>query len=351
VAEPGPEDPDADGPSALRAWRDRAGTVPPRASEWVDRRRRDSMSIDLACQYVERDRDLLTAILGSAIALRLFLFMVPTVAMAVGVTRLIAGPGGLEGLLEQSSVTGQLAQEISTATEASTSTLVVAIVTSVGLAGWAGRNLVIVLAACSGTAWRLDATARRATLRVSATVTVLVLALMVTAAVTNRLRAEFGFAGSTTSWVLGVCAFSAAWFAVMWTLPRGTPDPGAVLPGAMLVGLSLTVLQWFMQFYLPSRLERSSAVAGGVGTAVAILGSMFLVGRVMASSFVVNALIYERLGSISVPLFGLPIIRRLPERFPAVVRWFDLPTSPGAPDDRRDPEGSRGSGRGTGVDS
>jgi hypothetical protein len=287
------------------------------------------MPIDLACHYVERDRDLLTAILGSAIALRLFLFMVPTVAMAVGMTRLVAGPGGLEGLLEQSSVTGQLAQEISSSAETSTSTLAVAIVTSAGLAAWAGRNLVIVLAACSGTAWRLDATARRATLRVSATVTVLVLVLLITAAVTNRLRAEYGIAGSTTSWVLGVCAFSTAWFAVMWTLPRGTPDPGAVLPGATLVGLSLTVLQWFMQFYLPSRLERSSAVAGGVGTAVAILGSMFLVGRVMASSFVVNALIYERLGSISAPLFALPIVRRLPERFPAIVRWFDLPTSSG----------------------
>lgn len=287
------------------------------------------MPLDLACHYVERDRDLLTAILGSAIALRLFLFMVPTVAMAVGMIRLVAGPSGLDGLLEQSSVTGQLAQEVTSTADTSTSTLIVAIVTSAGLAAWAGRNLVIVLAACSGTAWRLDATARRATLRVSATVTILVLVLMITASVTNRLRAEFGLAGSTTSWVLGVCAFTAAWFAVMWTLPRGTPDPGAVLPGAMLVGASLTVLQWFMQFYLPSRLERSSAVAGGVGTTVAILGSMFLVGRVLASSFVVNAVVYERLGSISAPLFGLPVIRRLPGRFPALVRWFDLPSSGG----------------------
>lgn len=255
--------------------------------------------------------------------------MVPTVAMSVALIVLVVGPDGLDALLRQASVTGELAQEVNTSTDTSTSTLIVAIVTSAWLAAWAGRNLVVVLAACSGTAWRLDVAARRATLRVSAAVTILVFVIVITASVTNRLRADFGIAGSTTSWIVGASAFTAAWFAVMWVLPRGTPDPGAVLPGAALVGLSLTVLQWFMQFYLPSKLERNSAVAGGVGTTVAILGSMFLVGRLMASSFVLNSVIFERLGSISSALFSLPGIRRLPERFPVIVRWFDLPTHQG----------------------
>lgn len=284
------------------------------------------MPIDLACIYVQRDREQLTAILGSAIALRLFLFVVPTVAMSVAVIRLVAGPGGLDALLRQSSITGELAQEVNRSTATSTSTLVLAIFTSAWVAAWAGRNLVVVLAACSGTAWRLEAAFRRATLRVSATVVSLVFVIVVTSAVTNRLRSDFGLAGSTTSWLLGALAFTVGWFVVMWALPKGTNDPGALLPGALLVGLSLTVLQWFMQFYLPARLERSSAVAGGAGTAVAVLGSMFIIGRVMASSFLLNAVVYERVGSVSVFFFGLPVIRRLPARFPAIARWFDLPT-------------------------
>jgi hypothetical protein len=281
--------------------------------------------MDLACTYVERDREQLTAILGSAIALRLFLFMVPTVAMVVAIIVLLFGPGGLEQLLQQASVTAELAQEINNSTDASTSTLLLTIVTSAWLAAWAGRNLVIVLAACSGTAWRLAVAERRATLRVAGMVTMLVFAIVVTASITNRLRADHGIAGSTTSWIVGAVAFTAAWFAVMWVLPKGTPDPGAIIPGAALVGVSLTVLQWFMQFYLPSKLERSSELTGSVGTAVAVLGSMFLIGRVMASSFVVNSVIFERVGSISEPLFALPGVRRLPERFPALVEWFDLP--------------------------
>ena len=257
-------------------WWAQVGMVRPRARAWVDRRRRVSVPIDLACTYAAREREQLTPILGSAIALRLFLFMVPTVAMSVALIVLVVGPDGLDALLRQASVTGELAQEVNTSTDTSTSTLVVAIV--------------------------------------------------ITASVTNRLRADFGFAGSTTSWIVGASAFTAAWFAVMWVLPRGTPDPGAVLPGAALVGLSLTVLQWFMQFYLPSKLERSSDLTGSVGTTVAILGSMFLVGGVLASSFVLNAVIFHRIGSISATLLALPVIRRLPERFPAIVRWFDLPT-------------------------
>ena len=314
------------GPSGSPGWWARAKVVRPRTRAWVNRRRRTSTPVDLACTYVERDREQLTSILGSAIALRLFLFMVPTLAMSMAIIVLVLGQNGLDALLQQASVTGELAQEVNSFTDNSGSTLIVAVVTSAWIAAWAGRNLVVVLAACSGTAWRLDVTARRATLRVSATVTMLVFVLVIPASVTNRLRSEFGMAGTTTSWVFGAVAFTGAWFAVMWVLPRGTPDPGAVLPGALLVGLSLSVMQWFMQFYLPSKLERSSALAGSVGTTVAALGAMFLVGRVMAASFVLNSVIFERLGSISVVLFALPVVRRLPARFPAIARWLDLPT-------------------------
>lgn len=98
--------------------------------------------IDLACVDVQRDREQLTAILGSAIALRLFLFMVPTVAMSVAMIRLVAGPGGLDALLRQSSITGGLAQEVNRSTDTSTSTLVLAVVASAWIAAWAGPDAV-----------------------------------------------------------------------------------------------------------------------------------------------------------------------------------------------------------------
>lgn len=308
-----------------RSWR-HAGAE--RLGELIDRRRSTSTPLDLALTYYERDRELLTSILGSAIALRLFLFIVPLLAFVISMIRLVIGENGLNLLLEQASIAGQLAQEVSRGT--STSTLVLTALTAAMLSIWAGRNLVLVLAACSGTAWRLSVNERRASLRANATVTLLVIGLVLAASIVNRLRSEFtGVAGGMTSWLLAIGVATVSWFAVMWALPSRTRDPGAVLPGAIVVGVALAVFQWFMQFYLPSRLARSSSLVGGVGTTVATLGVLFLVGRLMASSFVLNAVVYERFGSLSTRLFGLPILRALPRRSPRLAAWFDVPTAPG----------------------
>ena len=49
------------------------------------------MPMDLVCTYAERDREQLAGILGSAIALRLFLFMVPTLVMSMSIIVLVIG--------------------------------------------------------------------------------------------------------------------------------------------------------------------------------------------------------------------------------------------------------------------
>ena len=131
--------------------------------------------------------------------------------------------------------------------------------------------------------------------------------------------------------------FGVAWFLVCTTLPRGTTDPGALLPGAAVCGAALAGLQWFVQYYLPAKLDSVTALAGGIGTAVVTLGYMFLIGRVMASSFILDAVIYERIGSVSELLFALPGLRRLPRRFPGVARYFDLGHSQDRPTDGASP--------------
>jgi hypothetical protein len=65
---------------------------------------------------------------------------------------------------------------------------------------------------------------------------------------------------------------------------------------------------------------------------------MFLIGRLMASSLILNATIWERLGSISTLVFSLPVLRRIPMRFPSVERFFDLDRS--APADEVEPDDS-----------
>jgi hypothetical protein len=91
-----------------------------------------------------------------------------------------------------------------------------------------------------------------------------------------------------------------------------------------LLGLGFAVLQWFMQIYLPGKIARTTDTMGSLAATVATLGYFFLIGRLMSASFVVNAITFQRWGSISQVVFALPIVRRLPKRFPKLEQFFDL---------------------------
>ena len=44
----------------------------------------------------------------------------------------------------------------------------------------------------------------------------------------------------------------------------------------------------------------------------------------MVTTLILDAVIYDRLGSISGLVFALPVLHRIPERFPKVATFFDL---------------------------
>jgi uncharacterized BrkB/YihY/UPF0761 family membrane protein len=112
--------------------------------------------------------------------------------------------------------------------------------------------------------------------------------------------------------------------AMSMLLPRATKDPGALLPGAVLVGALLATMQAIAQLYLPDKLDRTSALYGAIGTTIVTLGWFFLVGRGMVLGMSLNAVIYERFGSISQFVFGLPVVRVLPRKSAWIRDFFDL---------------------------
>ena len=149
-------------------------------------------------------------------------------------------------------------------------------------------------------------------------------AMVVAGTVFARLRDAGGIAVGLVAWLLVMAAATFAWFVVGFTLPRGTPDPGALLPGAAFFGVCYSVLQWFMQFYLPNKIERTSDTLGQLATTVAQLGNFFFVGRLMTMSFVLSAVVFERVGSLSAFVFDLPLLRALPKRSPRLRAFFAL---------------------------
>jgi uncharacterized BrkB/YihY/UPF0761 family membrane protein len=94
----------------------------------------------------------------------------------------------------------------------------------------------------------------------------------------------------------------------------------------------LAAMQWAVQFFIPARLEHASELYGGIGVATVALGWFFIIGRCIIASFVLNAVVWERFGSLNEFVFGLPGLRRIPKRLPRVARFFGH----GVGDDRSD---------------
>jgi membrane protein len=188
---------------------------------------------------------------------------------------------------------------------------------------WAGRSLSKVMVSASCLAWRLPVTSK-ATARVIGAVVGLVAGIVLVSTIVNRIRQEFGVGAASLSFLAAFALYAVAWMALSMLLPRPTTDPGALLPGAVLVGAVLAVLQGVAQLYLPDKFGRASELYGAIGATVVTLGWFFFVGRAMVLGMSLDAVIYERLGSISQFVFGLPVVRVLPRKSAWIRKFFDL---------------------------
>jgi uncharacterized BrkB/YihY/UPF0761 family membrane protein len=278
---------------------------------------------DLASRLWERDGTAAGTLLGSALAFRLFLFFLPLVLLLVGLAGLTGGFLDADRVSETANLTGLLAAQVSSAFDQSNTTAWLATLT--GLFGIAstGRSLSRVLSGASALAWQTPVR-RKTTVRVLGTVVGLVVALALMATLVGRAQAVGGVAVASLSLVGAVAVYVVVWLSIAQVLPRSTTDPGANIPGAVLVGGSLAGLQALSQLVLPGQISSASQLYGAIGSTIAILGWFFILGRVIVFSFVLNAVIFERFGSGSTFVFGLPLLRAIPERFPFVSRFFDL---------------------------
>jgi uncharacterized BrkB/YihY/UPF0761 family membrane protein len=304
----------AQGRGAVTSGRDRA--------EGLLDAHRDRPLVDVALRIYHRDRESAGTVVSSALAFRLFLFFVPLLLFLVGVLGFLANQID-EGDVESTGITGGVARQINTALAQPHSTRWVAVL--VGLVGMAttGRTLSKTMVSASCLAWRLPVRTR-ASAKVTGGIVGLVVGVGLVAVLINRIRAELGIAVAGMSYLVALAVYTVAWLLVTLMLPRAPSDPSALLPGALLIGLTMVGMQAFSQLYLPGRFSRASELYGAVGATLVILGWFFILGRVIVLGLVVDAIVYERFGSISQFVFSLPGLRALPRRSPRLRRFFAL---------------------------
>jgi membrane protein len=324
-----PEDALVDEIGRIARWtaigKDHAGA----AMEWAERMRARSSLIDTGFRIYERDVASAGSVLGSAIALKMFLFFVPLLVFIVGLSGFFGGFVDEDTLSEAAGLTGQMAEQISYAFNQPNSTRWTAVLAGLFGSLYAGRSLARALLVSSSVACQTGGRVS-GKLRVIASVVGVIVGIAFVAVLLNRLRWETRLLLLPISMAGAFVIFLVMFATLMVTLPRQTTDPGAVLPGALVTALALVGMLVVSQFYLPNKFENASSLYGGIGVAIVSLGWFFILGRSLSLAFAVNAVLYERYGSITQVVFRLPVLRVVPRRWEWFRRYFGLDESMGS---------------------
>lgn len=277
--------------------RRRVGAAKERATDMADRvvaARPDTPLIDAGFELYERDSRIAGGLLAGAIAFRLFLLLVPLLLI------LVAGLGFLHASNAQHSTSRELGLSqtlvsmMSTVGETAARGRWVTLLIGLGAAVLAIRTLIKSLRIVHNLAWgtrRKASVNRPLDLLVGVGVVTVVVGYVIAG---QWIRSHTPGGGILISFVIGAGA-ALAWLLVESLLPRADGATWtALVPGAILVGVMTEVLHAATVFYFAGRVSRMSATYGPLGVAIVTLLWLYLLGRMMVSSAVLNAGIWER---------------------------------------------------------
>jgi uncharacterized BrkB/YihY/UPF0761 family membrane protein len=235
------------------------------------------------------------SILSAALALRLFLLLLPVSllgASALGFAQQsdsdnpskAADQFGLGGLMKSTmSTTAEQAQR------ARWITLVLGVFALLTF-GWSTLKAIRQINAL---AWRTTAPKLRGAAKAFAVfLGIIVLALLVSSAVA-KLR-TLGIPYRVGGGVLSIVAWTGLWFLVSALLPHDDAPLSALIPGSLVVGIGTVGMHLVMVFYVARRLESSSELYGALGAAAALLGGLLILARLLVTSATLNASLWHR---------------------------------------------------------
>jgi membrane protein len=266
----------------------------------LSERRERSALIGAGFDIAELDVHVGGGILAGAVAFRLFLFLVPFVYIlftAVGLASTAKDPTELAKTL---GITGVLASAIVNSQDISALSqfllVLGAAVALVVTANSLAKTLYVVH-------WLIWGVPRRKPtgIRTIGTTIGIALALTVLAVLTNLLRTNLSLLGSLLVALVIMGISFTAWWWVSWQLPHSSVTARQLIPGAALVAVGTEVLYLLSTYWIGHLVARKSHTYGAIGTALAVLLWVYVLGRIIVASAGVNAALSQRGGSGSAP--------------------------------------------------
>jgi NAD(P)-dependent dehydrogenase (short-subunit alcohol dehydrogenase family) len=158
----------------------------------------------------------------------------------------------------------------------------------------AARAVVKTLRAVHALAWRVPLTRLKHSTRAALVLILVLLATSVLVTVIGKLRNERPGIGILAG-LLAIVVWAGAWALVSWFLPHAEDIPWtALIPGALVFGVLIWSFHLLAVFYFSRKISNASDTYGAIGSAIGIIVALYLFGRAMSASAVVNATLWER---------------------------------------------------------
>jgi uncharacterized BrkB/YihY/UPF0761 family membrane protein len=253
-------------------------------------------AVDVAFAATRSDSHVGGSLLACAVAYRVFLWLLPMSLL------LTAGLGFLSAAEEDApeelaDTAGLSAYVVSSVGDASSqATAGRWFLLAVGLIGLysAGTGGAKAVRSVHARAWGVAAGRPSNRLVPPIAFTVVALGAGVATAGSSWVDHESGGLGLVARIVV-VTVYGLLWLAASMALPHAS---GAgwrdLLPGALLLAAGAQALHLVTVFYLAGRIESASELYGALGAASAVLLWLYLIGRLVVGSAVLNATLWER---------------------------------------------------------
>lgn len=262
----------------------------------IDSRRPHNAVIDVALSTVERDAERGGGLIAGALAYRIFFWMLPFVLVVVGALGFLSSADDTapRELAERVGVVGFAATSIVDAAEDAERTRIWALVVGVPALYLASASFVKALSVGHALVWGLPNRKISRTALAVVTMNGIFAAILVALVIESDIRNRTAGLGLAAVGMF-VILVGLIWLFVLWHMPRpSTSTWGDLLPGAILVAAGAQAVHVLTVYYVARRVESASTSYGQLGTATAILLSLFFLARVVVFGVALNAELWDR---------------------------------------------------------
>jgi len=275
--------------------RERVTDVTARASGTATAARKRYRHVETAFQTYERDKKAVGNVLAGAVAFRVFMYLLPLALALITLLGVIAGfdPKEPTRLASDSGLGKTLVDSVATATAASKKSLWVLVPLSLYALYSGGSGVIKVLRAIHAVAWGEQLTKAKRGVSAAFVLFAVAVGLLAVIALIQWIHKQSGGLGLFAA-VMSTVVYVGAWLLASRALPHGDAPWQALIPGAIVVGVGFEAMHLVSSLYLGNKISSASETYGARGAAAAIIAWLYLFGRLLVASAMLNATLWER---------------------------------------------------------